>query len=198
ILKTQSTTMPNVPLPQGIDTGGGLRCQETTRESIDQTSAAKVLADAAKKKVNTYTRRKRAVSTGSKGVSTTSRIFSTADVVQEGVKDKDEELAQKMLEKEKESLSITGRAKLLAKIIDKRMKLQAVQRYEAIRNKPQTVSQQRKTMYTYMKNMAGYKMKHFNGKRFYEVKEIFNKVYKQFTSFVPMKSDMEKERTKRA
>nr|GFB72542.1 hypothetical protein [Tanacetum cinerariifolium] len=23
ILKTQSTTMPNVPLPQGIDTGGG-------------------------------------------------------------------------------------------------------------------------------------------------------------------------------
>ncbi|GJX14788.1 hypothetical protein Tco_0206546 [Tanacetum coccineum] len=41
-------------------------------------SAAKVLADAAKKNVNTYTRRRRAVSTGSEGVSTASRIFSTA------------------------------------------------------------------------------------------------------------------------
>nr|GEV47537.1 hypothetical protein [Tanacetum cinerariifolium] len=39
---------------------------------------AKVLADAAKKKVNTYTRR-RAVSTGSERVSTASRIFSTAE-----------------------------------------------------------------------------------------------------------------------
>nr|GEX29716.1 reverse transcriptase domain-containing protein [Tanacetum cinerariifolium] len=165
-------------------------------------SAAKVLADAAKEKVNTYTRRRRAVSTGSEGVSTAYRIVSTADVVKEGVKDKayiqaNEELAQKMLEEERESLSITERAKLLAEIIDKRKKLQAAQRYEAIRNKPQTMSQQRKDMCTYMKNMAGYKMEHFKGKSFYEVNEIFDKVYKQVTSFVPMESDMEKERTKR-
>nr|GEZ58749.1 hypothetical protein [Tanacetum cinerariifolium] len=143
-----------------------------------------------------------AVSTGSEGVSTAYRIVSTADVVKEGVKDKayiqaNEELAQKMLEEERESLSITERAKLLAEIIDKRKKLQAAQRYEAIRNKPQTMSQQRKDMCTYMKNMAGYKMEHFKGKSFYEVNEIFDKVYKQVTSFVPMESDMEKERTKR-
>ncbi|GJY70347.1 hypothetical protein Tco_0474050 [Tanacetum coccineum] len=31
------------------------------------------------------------------------------------------------------------------------------------------MSQQRKTMCTYMKNMAGYKMEHFKGKSFYEV-----------------------------
>ncbi|GKC08008.1 hypothetical protein Tco_0999618 [Tanacetum coccineum] len=49
-----------------------------------------------------------------------------------------------------------------------------------------------------MKNMAGYKMEHFKGKRFYEVKEMFDNVYKQVTSFVPMESVMEKERTKRA
>nr|GEU51525.1 ribonuclease H-like domain-containing protein [Tanacetum cinerariifolium] len=158
-------------------------------------SAAKVLADATKKKVNTYIRRRRAVTTGSEGVSTASRIFSTAkksvsttgesipvsttNVVQEGVKDKaqklyeeeqarfnaepkatfnaeqeellasettkdvanpsvidvdwddvqaqiqaDEELAQKMLEEEGKSLSITKRAKLLIDLIDKRKKLQ--------------------------------------------------------------------------
>ncbi|GJW35450.1 hypothetical protein Tco_0058370 [Tanacetum coccineum] len=60
------------------------------------------------------------------------------------------------------------------------------------------MSQQRKTMCTYMKNMAGYKMEHFKGKSFYEVKEMFDNVYKQVTSFVPMDSVMEKERTKRA
>ncbi|GJT60168.1 hypothetical protein Tco_1003701 [Tanacetum coccineum] len=174
ITKTQSTAIPNVPLPQGIGAVGSPRCQEATGGSIAQTrvialetdlrqtkkvydaaytklimkvkklektiksnqarirakiivlddeedsedsskqgrmieeidqdagitlvtptkvssqedqpedqlgdlSAAKVLADAAKKNVNTYTRRRRAVSTGSGGVSTASRIFSTAE-----------------------------------------------------------------------------------------------------------------------
>ncbi|GJU36430.1 hypothetical protein Tco_1184784 [Tanacetum coccineum] len=109
-----------------------------------------------------------------------------------------EDLAQKLVEEERENLSIEERARLLAELIDKRKKLQAAQRYEAIRNKPQTMSQQRKTMCTYMKNMAGYKMEHFKGKSFYEVKEMFDNVYKQVTSFVPMDSVMEKERTKRA
>ncbi|GKD16393.1 hypothetical protein Tco_1205551, partial [Tanacetum coccineum] len=66
----------------------------------------------------------------------------------------DEDLAQKLLEEERENLSIDERTRLLAKLIDKRKKLLSAQRYEAIRNKPQTMSQQRKTMCTYMKNMA--------------------------------------------
>ncbi|GJR29388.1 hypothetical protein Tco_1105620 [Tanacetum coccineum] len=49
-------------------------------------------------------------------------------------------------------------------------------------------------MCTYMKNMAGYKMEHFKGKSFYEIKEMFDKVYKQVTSFVPMDSVMEKRK----
>nr|GEY31588.1 hypothetical protein [Tanacetum cinerariifolium] len=163
ILKTQSTVMPNVPLPHGIGTGGSPRvlaletdlrqtkkvygtaytkliikvkklekiiksnqarrrtkivvsddekdlkdsskqgrmiedidqdigitlvtptkvsCQEDRPEDqLGVLSAAKVLADAAKEKVNTYTRKRRAVSTDSEGVSTASRIVSTADVI---------------------------------------------------------------------------------------------------------------------
>nr|GEU72597.1 hypothetical protein [Tanacetum cinerariifolium] len=114
ILNTQSTAMPNVPLPQGIGTSGSPRCQETTRGSIAQTRPERVPTpphdlpllrvstlgsdegNAAKKKVNTYTRRRRAVSTGSEGVSTASRIFSTA----EEPMILDEELAQKLYEEE--------------------------------------------------------------------------------------------------
>ncbi|GJU16339.1 hypothetical protein Tco_1144305 [Tanacetum coccineum] len=173
-------------------------------------SAAKVLADAAKKNVNTYTRRKRAVSTGSEGVSTASRIFSTVEesvsiagasmpvstaeskqpkkikkrvqiqmsldeklaqklheeeqarfnaeqeakfnaeqeelLASETTEDEanplvadidwddvqaqiqaDEDLAQKLLEEERENLSIEERERLLAELIDKIKKLQAAQ-----------------------------------------------------------------------
>ncbi|GJW01744.1 hypothetical protein Tco_1556995 [Tanacetum coccineum] len=51
----------------------------------------------------------------------------------------DKDMAQRMLEKERESLSIVERTILLAELIDKRKKFQAVQRYEAIRNKPKTM-----------------------------------------------------------
>ncbi|GKC54634.1 hypothetical protein Tco_1077379, partial [Tanacetum coccineum] len=37
ITKTQSTVIPNVPLPQGIGAGGSPRCQEAMEGSIAQT-----------------------------------------------------------------------------------------------------------------------------------------------------------------
>ncbi|GJS18724.1 hypothetical protein Tco_0413196 [Tanacetum coccineum] len=42
INRTQSTTMPNVPLPQGIGAGGSPRCQEAIGGSIAQTRSERV------------------------------------------------------------------------------------------------------------------------------------------------------------
>ncbi|GJY90193.1 hypothetical protein Tco_0505389 [Tanacetum coccineum] len=42
ILKTQSTAMPNVPLPQGIGVGGSPKCQEATGGSTAQTRSERV------------------------------------------------------------------------------------------------------------------------------------------------------------
>ncbi|GJV71375.1 hypothetical protein Tco_1491370 [Tanacetum coccineum] len=83
-------------------------------------SAAKVLADAAKN-VHIYTRRRRAVSTGSGGVSTASRLFSTAEesvstagasmpvstagMVQEVNKDKAVRLQEQLDEKERQRIT---------------------------------------------------------------------------------------------
>ncbi|GKB46043.1 hypothetical protein Tco_0896796 [Tanacetum coccineum] len=53
--------------------------EDQPEDQLGVLSAAKVLADATKKNVNTYARRRRAVSTGSGEVSTTSRLFSTAE-----------------------------------------------------------------------------------------------------------------------
>ncbi|GJW66000.1 hypothetical protein Tco_0117884, partial [Tanacetum coccineum] len=52
--------------------------QDQPEDHLRVFSAAKVLADAAKN-VHTYTRRRKAVSTGSGGVSTASRLFSTVE-----------------------------------------------------------------------------------------------------------------------
>ncbi|GJZ85854.1 hypothetical protein Tco_0651193 [Tanacetum coccineum] len=53
--------------------------EDQPEDQLGVLSAAKVLADAAKTNVHTYTRRRRAVSTGSGGISTASRLFSTAE-----------------------------------------------------------------------------------------------------------------------
>ncbi|GJV88553.1 hypothetical protein Tco_1532491 [Tanacetum coccineum] len=42
ITKTQSTTIPNLPFPQGIGAGGSPRCQEATGGSIAQTRSERV------------------------------------------------------------------------------------------------------------------------------------------------------------
>ncbi|GKC09109.1 hypothetical protein Tco_1000719, partial [Tanacetum coccineum] len=53
--------------------------EDQPEDQLGVLSAAKVLTDAAKRQVHTYTRRRRAVSTGSGKNSTTSRLFSTAE-----------------------------------------------------------------------------------------------------------------------
>nr|GEW48857.1 putative ribonuclease H-like domain-containing protein [Tanacetum cinerariifolium] len=149
IALTRSERIPtpphDFPLPRvntlGSDDGN------RPEDQLGVLSAAKVLADATKKMVNAYTRRRRAVSTYSEWVSTASRIFSTAE----------------------ESVSIIGESMPVSTA-------DVVQ--EGIKDK-------------------GYKMEHFKEKIFYEVKEIFDKVYKQVTSFMLMESDMEKARTKK-
>ncbi|GKE74655.1 hypothetical protein Tco_1536696, partial [Tanacetum coccineum] len=74
----KSPTMPHdSPLPGGHTPGSDEGVKN--EDQLGVLSAAEVLADAAKKNVNTYTRRRSAVSTGSEGVSTASRIFSTAE-----------------------------------------------------------------------------------------------------------------------
>nr|GEU55132.1 B3 domain-containing transcription repressor VAL2 isoform X1 [Tanacetum cinerariifolium] len=157
--------------------------EDRPEDQLGVLSAAKVLVDAAKKKINTYTRRRRAVSTDSERVSTASKIFgtakesvSTANVVQEGVKDK--ELLASETTEDKANPSVTN--------VDRDDVQAQIQADEELAQKMLEEERER------------YKMEHFKGKSFFEVKEIFDKVYKQVTSFVPMESDMEKERTKRA
>ncbi|GJS23406.1 putative ribonuclease H-like domain-containing protein, partial [Tanacetum coccineum] len=171
-------------------------------------SAAKVLAYAATN-VHTYTRRRRGVSTGSGGVSTTSRLFSTAEksvstagalmpvstagMVQEAstpsllaTKDKGEKYSEEDLPMK------------LVELVNQRKKFFAQQRAKAKRNKPMTPAQQKDYMSNYIKNQeGGYSIKQLKSLSFEQVKEIFKATMRRVQSFVPMDSELEVQRLKR-
>nr|GFA00165.1 hypothetical protein [Tanacetum cinerariifolium] len=59
--------------------GEALSQEDQPKDQLGVLSVAKVLKDVARKSVQTYTKRRRAVSTGSGGISTTSRLLSTTE-----------------------------------------------------------------------------------------------------------------------
>nr|GEY22667.1 hypothetical protein [Tanacetum cinerariifolium] len=132
-------------------------------------SAAKVFADAARKSVQTYTKRRRTISTGSGGISTASRLFSTDGVVQEVniplpvvVKDRgtckmeeseDEQTKRTKLQQEQDRLGYEAAVRLQEDLDEeerqrmaKRKRYFAAQKAKVKRNKPMTQAQQRAYM----------------------------------------------------
>ncbi|GKC68904.1 hypothetical protein Tco_1114787 [Tanacetum coccineum] len=74
----------------------------------------------------------------------------------------------------------------------------SVIRYHALQNRPRSVAEVRKNMIMYLKNQRGYKMKDFKGMSYDDIRPIFEKAWDQIHSFVPMDSEEEVQRLKRA
>ncbi|GKB81069.1 putative ribonuclease H-like domain-containing protein [Tanacetum coccineum] len=111
----------------------------------------------------------------------------------------DEELTQKLQAEEREKYSEVDQAKMLVDLINQRKRFFAQQRAEAKRNKPMTQAQQRTYMSNYIKNQeGGYSIKQLKSLSFEEVKEIFETTMRRVHSFMPMDSELEVQRLKRA
>ncbi|GJX57564.1 hypothetical protein Tco_0287461 [Tanacetum coccineum] len=72
-----------------------------------------------------------------------------------------------------------------------------VLRYHAVQNRPFSKAEVRKNMCTYLKNQGGYKMSHFKGMSYEDIRPIFERVWDQNQAFVPKDSKIEKEVMKR-
>ncbi|GJY53893.1 hypothetical protein Tco_0445557 [Tanacetum coccineum] len=147
-------------------------------------SATKILADAGKSdtvpkivsEVQTYTRRRRDVNTGSKAVNTAS-IFLV--------------LLKRLL-----IMLLDERVEVVAKINqahDIDWGDPAVLRYQALQNRSFSVAEVRKNMCTYLKNQEGNKQSHFKGISYEDIRPIFESVWDQNHAFVPKDSEIEKE-----
>ncbi|GJV93208.1 hypothetical protein Tco_1541021 [Tanacetum coccineum] len=106
--------------------------------------------------------------------------------------DADEQLAARLQAEEQEQFSIEEKLRMLVEMIAERKKLFAAHRAAEQRSKPPTKNQIRNIMCTYLKNMGGYKCNQLKGNSYEEIQKLFDKAYKQVSSFVPMDSEVVK------
>ncbi|GJU92509.1 hypothetical protein Tco_1304932 [Tanacetum coccineum] len=71
-------------------------------------------------------------------------------------------------------------------------------RYHALHNRSFSVAKVRKNMCLYLKNQGGYKMSHFKGMSYGDIRPIFERVWDQNQAFIPMGFEIEKEVMKRS
>ncbi|GKF46314.1 hypothetical protein Tco_0136116 [Tanacetum coccineum] len=76
--------------------------------------------------------------------------------------------------------------------MEKRKKHFAALRAQKKRSKPPTKAQQRNTMFTYLKNMAGYKHNQLKSKSYDEIQDMFDKEMKRVNTFVDMNTELVK------
>nr|GFA66147.1 hypothetical protein [Tanacetum cinerariifolium] len=73
----------------------------------------------------------------------------------------------------------------------------AVQRYQAIKRKPQTEAQTRKNMMMYLKNVAGFRLDYFKGMSYDDIRPIFEAKFNSNVDFLlKTKEQMEEEESK--
>ncbi|GKD15827.1 hypothetical protein Tco_1204985 [Tanacetum coccineum] len=106
-----------------------------------------------------------------------------------------EELAKKVFEEEQARFNAKQEARHKAEQEQERIDFETaleLQRYHALQNRPFFVAEVRKNMCMYLKNQGGYKLSHFKGMSYEEIRPIFERVWDQIQSFVPMDSEKEK------
>ncbi|GJZ39326.1 hypothetical protein Tco_0585889 [Tanacetum coccineum] len=103
----------------------------------------------------------------------------------------DEEFAKSFYEEEQAQI-------LQDEIYAKQVEAQWIDDEERIpQEAKQTNEKEKKNMCTYLKNQGGYKMSHFKGMSYEDIRPIFERVWDQNQAFVPKDSEIEKEVMKR-
>ncbi|GJY26363.1 hypothetical protein Tco_0401089 [Tanacetum coccineum] len=111
--------------------------------------------------------------------------------------DVDKQLAAKLQAEEQEQFSIEEKSRMLVEMIAERKKFFVAKRAAKQRSKPPTKNQIRNRMCTYLKNMGEYKHNQLKGRSYEEIQKLFDKAYKQVSSFVPMNSEVVKSNVTR-
>nr|GEV63467.1 hypothetical protein [Tanacetum cinerariifolium] len=107
----------------------------------------------------------------------------------------DYELAARLQEEEQGELTIEEKSRLFVELMDKSKKHFAKLRVEEQTRKPPTKAQKRNQMCVHLKNMAGFSYTQLKNKSFNEVQKAFDKIMSWINSFVPMDSEVVKDKT---
>nr|GEX18245.1 putative reverse transcriptase domain-containing protein [Tanacetum cinerariifolium] len=88
--------------------------------------------------------------------------------------------------------------KLKSQDKEKRRKFFTAKRAKEKRNKPSTQAQQRKIMFTYLKNMEGKKLIDLKNKSFDSIQKMCDRAFKRVNTFVDYKTELVEEGSKKA
>ncbi|GKF46263.1 hypothetical protein Tco_0136065 [Tanacetum coccineum] len=101
-------------------------------------------------------------------------------------------LAERLQTREQEELTDEEKAILFVELLEKRKKHFTALRAQEKRRKPPTKAQKRNTMFTYLKNIVGYKHNQLKSKSYDEIQEMFDKEMKRVNTFVDMNAELVK------
>nr|GEZ05703.1 hypothetical protein [Tanacetum cinerariifolium] len=151
------------------------------------------------------------VPTGSDVVPTTSLVFATATVVARELEEqlereeqrrskqiaKDAEIARIHAEEELQIMIDGLDRKLISDLVKYQDNYAKVYKFQSQQRKPWTKKQKRDYYMAVIRSNLGWKVKHFRGMKFEEVKAKFNSFWKQMEDFIPMGLKEETARIKR-
>ncbi|GJY87251.1 hypothetical protein Tco_0501879 [Tanacetum coccineum] len=103
-------------------------------------------------------------------------------------------LAQRLQTEEQGEITIEERSRLFVVLMNKRKKHFAMLRAEEKRKKPPTKAQKRNLMYTYLKNMGGYKHNQLKSKSYEEIQKMFDNEMRRVNTFIPIDSEIVKSK----
>nr|GEX23281.1 ribonuclease H-like domain, reverse transcriptase, RNA-dependent DNA polymerase [Tanacetum cinerariifolium] len=110
----------------------------------------------------------------------------------------DEDLLDERLQaSEREEFFEEQKARLLVELIEKRKKHFAALRAQEKRNKTPTKAQIRSQMYTYLRNMGGYKHSYLKGKSYDEIKNLFDREMRKVNNFIAIASEAQNKMEKK-
>nr|GEY80779.1 hypothetical protein [Tanacetum cinerariifolium] len=126
-------------------------------------------------------------------VGLTARVESSDDN-----EDLGEDASKKLQKEEQQQLNDEENDTLFMKLLEKRRKFFAVKRAEEKRNKPPTQAQERKIMYTCLKNVEGEKLIDLKNKSFDSILKMFDRAFKRVNTFVDFRTELVEESSKKA
>ncbi|GJV53236.1 hypothetical protein Tco_1448977 [Tanacetum coccineum] len=104
---------------------------------------------------------------------------------------------RRLQSEEQEQYNDEEKAKLFMELLEKKRKFFARKKEIEKRNRPPTKAQQRNLMFTYLKNMDGWKLKSLKNKSFSKVQKLFDSAMKRINTFVDMDTEIVEKRSRK-
>nr|GEZ68483.1 hypothetical protein [Tanacetum cinerariifolium] len=187
--------MPNVDIPQGIETGGSPRRQETIRDTVPTPHNSPLpggyIPGSNEGRIIEEMDKNEDVSL----ISEQGEVQETAEPSRDD--DDDTTLAKTLLNLKRSATKDKGKEIMQETELPRKLKKKEMIQL-SLDNRPFLKAKVRKNIIMYLKNQGGYKQSYFKGMKYEDIRPLFKRVWDQVHTFVPKDFEIKREVIKRA